>query len=267
VDNSVARLVAAPSRSACAKGKRRTGGGIEERPHTTGAPRQSVRQPVPSLQVATCARVRTRAGSGEVRGRRPGGPSPALWVGVGLRLGDPVEVDHRVGEAPESAVPESRFPPGSGGRTPIGGRSRRAAHHDVSPGARRRRRVRRTARRRNPRRGAAAQLAAHLHAAVDAHQIAPGRSEGLTGEQVTEHDAISSYVLAGERLVARFLGPGGSFFGGLFAADNGPAPSADRAACSPAPAGMPARAGAAARLRRRDQRAETGEPVAGDSPR
>ncbi len=111
---------------------------------------------------------------------------------------------------------------------------------------------------------AAAQLAAHLHPAVDADQIAPGGGVGLARQEIAEHHAVSSYVLAGERLVPGLLVAGG---GDRVVAEHRPSPGADRAAGPAAPAGVPARAGAAARLRRRDERAQAREPVARDPSR
>ncbi len=48
---------------------------------------------------------------------------------------------------------------------------------------------------------AAADLAAHLEAAVDADELAPGRSLGLAAEEIAEDDAVAAEVEAGEGLV------------------------------------------------------------------
>ena len=104
-------------------------------------------------------------------------------------------------------------------------------------------------------------------------QIAPRRRLRLAREQIAEHDAVALDVLAGQRLVPRLVGqpPLGTVLGQRRRRARGsqqrPAAGADRArAGAPVPAGVPARARAAAGLRRRDQRAQAREAVAGDAP-
>ena len=93
----------------------------------------------------------------------------------------------------------------------------------------------------------AAQLAAHLEAAVDAQQIAPRRRLRLARQQIAEHDAVAFDVLARQRLVARLLVSAPS--ARLGARRRAAATSArrrPRAAGAARPARVPARARAAA---------------------